>query len=56
MDGPTLEERWHDLIERMNIDEIEHYRKKIRHHPQITELVILLKIAISFSSFHKAVF
>jgi hypothetical protein len=40
MDGPTLEARFLSLVERMNIEEIENYRKKIRHHPQITELVI----------------
>ena len=43
MSGPTLEQRWLDVVKTSDEDKIDDFRRKIRNHPQITEMVNLLK-------------
>ena len=38
MSGPNLEQRWLEVVKTGDEERIDNFRRKIRNHPEITEL------------------
>lgn len=56
MDGPSLEQRWLKCVERLDIEQIDEFRKKFKNSSNKKELVILSLTVFLSKTFPEHIF